>query len=264
MTPRRWIFSVSWASLAESAAGWVAGTIYPDDCRICAEPLRDISRVPVCAACLESVEAWNPGVACVQCRAPFLEEWSLDASGLCAACREGQTGFDSAFSYGSYQGVLRQLIHEFKYGRIETLAGPLGILLSKALPRDKRFDAIVPMPMHWWRRYRRGFNQAALLAGELSRRTGIPVEMPLRREYGIRQSGLSLAERERNRGGAFVGRRGRRVEGKRILLIDDVLTTGATARACSRALKRVGAAHVSVVTLARADRRVPPAKTGAS
>jgi ComF family protein len=171
-------------------------------------------------------------------------------------CRRGLAGFDAAISYGEYSGALRQLIHLFKYAKVSTLADEFGTLLSRALPREQRFDVLVPMPLHWMRRWHRGFNQSELLARALSRRTGIPVSNAMRRRRSTPpQAGLTNAERRTNVAGAFAVRSRKAVEGKHVLLIDDVLTTGATASACASVLKRAGAKRVSVLTLARVDRR---------
>ncbi len=167
------------------------------------------------------------------------------------------SGFDAAYSYGAYEDELRELIHLFKYGKIQTLAKPLGKLLSAAFPRDEAFDLIVPMPMHWLRRWQRGFNQAELLAREIGRRTGTPIRSAVRRvHHKTAQAGLTSASRRANVVGAFRVRNPRLIENRRILLIDDVMTTGATAAACSRVLKRAGAARVTLLTLARVDRRL--------
>jgi ComF family protein len=136
------------------------------------------------------------------------------------------------------------------------LAGRLSRLLERALPIDDRYDLIVPVPLHWRRRWRRGFNQAELLGREVAQRRGIPILNALRRtKFTTSQAGLTSAVRRSNTAGAFRSRSGIDVRGKRILLIDDVFTTGATASACAMALKKSGAAHVSLLTLARADRR---------
>jgi predicted amidophosphoribosyltransferase len=95
----------------------------------------------------------------------------LDHEGRCALCRNGLTGFDAAFSWGDYSGSLRKLIHLFKYSRCSPLAEPLGAMLGRALPRSQSFDVIVPMPLHWRRRMKRGFNQSKALAKVLSKRT---------------------------------------------------------------------------------------------
>jgi ComF family protein len=183
----------------------------------------------------------------------------LDDEGRCALCRNGLTGFDTAFSYGAYEGTLRKMVQVFKYGNVPVLAGPLGAMLGRAIPRERQFDAIVPMPMHWRRRWERGFNQAALLADVASARLGIPISSAVRRRKATPpQAGLTGAQRRANMSGAFEVRQPAAIQGKRVLLVDDVLTTGATAGACARALKRAGAAQVAVATVARADRRGAP------
>jgi len=211
----------------------------------------------VCRACLRVPAPLVADYFCVSCRTPFLNRFPLDFSGRCALCRAGFRGFDAAYCFGAYDGVLRDLIHLLKYSRIRTLAGPLAEYLIAAYPREERFDAIVPMPLHWRRYWRRGFNQSALLARQLGRRCGIPVLGAVRRSRATPpQAGLANAKRRVNVMGAFAPARGRSVKGLRILLVDDVMTTGATASSCAGALKRAGASYVAVLTLARADRRL--------
>lgn len=182
----------------------------------------------------------------------------MDEEGRCALCRSGLRGFDAAYSYGAYEGTLRKLVHLFKYAGMKPLAQTFAGFLSAALPRTESFDCITPVPLHWRRQWRRKFNQSELLARAIARRTGISVLLALRRVQPTAvQAGLSNTARRRNVAGAFRCRRTEGVRGKRILLIDDVLTTGATASACAAALKRAGAARVAVLTIARADRRMP-------
>jgi len=172
-------------------------------------------------------------------------------------CRLGASGFDAAYSFGSYEEELRELIHLFKYGRIRTLAGALGRLLVRALPVGERFDAVVPVPLHWWKRWQRGFNQSDLLARHVARRLMVPVKRCVRRVKRTgAQAGLTNAKRRSNVAGAFRAKGGRPLEGLRVLLIDDVMTTGATASACARALKSGGAKYVALLTVARVDRRL--------
>jgi ComF family protein len=212
----------------------------------------------VCRECIESPEPLDAEFFCAGCRTPFQNAFPLDEEGRCALCRSGVRGFDAAYSFAGYDGVVRHLIHLYKYSRIRTLSGPLANLMVRALPLDERFDCIVPVPLHWLRKWRRGFNQSEVLARDLARRTGIPVRNALRRAQSTRvQAGLSNHARRQNVIKAF---RARPVEGKRILLIDDVMTTGATAAACALALKRAGAARVALLTVARADRRLPVVK----
>ena len=187
-----------------------------------------------------------------------MDAFPLDEHDLCMVCRESLVNFDSAYSFGSYEGPLRDLIHLFKYAKVETLAKPLARLLVQALPLDERFDCIIAMPMHWRKRWQRGFNQAELLARPVARRYGLRLSSNLkRRRYTKPQAGLSEAARRENLKGSFETRRPEQLAGKRVLLVDDVFTTGATLRAAAAALKSAGAAHVSALTLARVDRRAP-------
>jgi ComF family protein len=196
----------------------------------------------------------------VSCRTPFQNRFPLDEEGRCALCRFSLRGFDVAYCFGAYEGVLRQLIHIYKYGKVRTLAHPLADLLMRALARDERFDLVTAVPLHWRRRWQRGFNQAELLAREIARRSGIPFGRTLRRlRATAAQAGLSNTARRRNVAAAFACTRIPRavaLEGRRVLLVDDVMTTGSTAAACARALKSAGAARVSLLTVARVDRRM--------
>lgn len=213
--------------------------------------------MPVCRVCLAKPTALSAEYFCVQCRSPFLSAAPLDEQGRCALCRRGARGFDAAYSFGFYEAEFRELIHLFKYGRVQTLAAPLGRLLALALPRDEAFDVIVPMPLHWRKRWQRGFNQSELLAREIGRRTSRPLRRALRRvRYTGAQAGLTSAKRRLNVSGAFRARRSAGVRDRRVLLIDDVMTTGATAASAARALKLAGARQVTLLTLARADRRM--------
>jgi len=264
---RRWVFSSRWwagalpqrlASALEEIAAPLVWLLFPDDCRLCGRPLRGASRIPVCPACLRPPEPLSAEYFCVACRTPFLNRFPLDAEGRCGLCRRGLRGFDAAYSFGAYEGRLRELIHLFKYGGVRPLAGPLGEWLALALPRDQSFDRVVPVPLHWRRRWRRGFNQSALLARALARRFGLRITPALRRVRATAvQAGLSHSGRRANVAGAFRVRPGVRLDGRRVLLVDDVLTTGATASACAAALKQAGARYVAALTLARTDRRWP-------
>lgn len=199
---------------------------------------------------------------CSVCRTPFINEFPLAPDGICALCRNGYRGFDFAYCYGFYDGTLRALIHLYKYGRVQGLAAHFIPLLLSALPLDTTYDAVVPVPIHWRRRWTRGFNQAATLAKGIAARRGLRLERLLgRARWTGTQTSLSDTDRRSNMAGAFRVRGN--VKGLRILLVDDVMTTGATAGACANVLKRAGAKSVTLLTLARVDRRLaaPSART---
>lgn len=270
MVERRWVFSSSRATSIGPAAVRTASyalfsLLFPSDCRICGRPLQQVTRIPLCAECLRPPAPFEAEYYCLSCRTPFHNAFPLDSEGRCALCRSGLRGFDAAYCFGSYEGLLREWIHLYKYGRIKTLVEPLGELLARAVPRDERFDAIVPVPLHWHRQWQRGFNQSELLARGLARRLGLPVVRALRRVRSTdAQAGLSNTARRRNVATAFRPRGRHPVAGRRILLIDDVMTTGSTAAACAAALKRAGAARVALLTVARVDRRLAAAPEGTS
>jgi ComF family protein len=229
---------------------------FPDDCRLCEQPLSNISRIPVCPACLSLPKPLEAEFFCRACRTPFVDDYPLDEHDLCTVCRESLVNFDTAYSFGSYEGPLRKLIHLFKYAKVESLAGPLSRFLLQALPLDQNFDLIIAMPMHWRKRWERGFNQAELLARPVARRYGLKLSSNLRRKrYTPPQARLSEPERRENLRGSFAVKRPEQIADRRILLIDDVFTTGATLRAAAAVLKTAGAVRVSALTLARVDRR---------
>jgi ComF family protein len=174
----------------------------------------------------------------------------------CAACRGRSLGFDAAIALGPYEGSLREVCLRLKHERNAWLAPGLGELWVEArrpavasLPADAW---IVPVPLHWWRHWRRGYNQAEALARALARRLDRPVHRPLRRVKATEKlAELSPTERARALRGAFRARKDPGLDGRTILLVDDVLTTGATCGAAARALKQAGADRVVVAVIAR-------------
>mgnify|MGYP001036238571 CR=1 FL=1 len=176
---------------------------------------------------------------------------------LCGRCLERPLGFGRARAVGIYDQTLRAAIHQLKFNGKTRLAQPLGELLYEAYGRfwpPAGIDMIAPVPLHGRRLRRRGFNQAYLLV----RRWPLASETELVRDLLVRtrdtapQTGMSRQQRRRNINNAFVVKRRGQSSGRRVLLVDDVLTTGATADACARVLMQDGAAGVDVLTLARA------------
>ena len=189
----------------------------------------------------------------------------------CGACREDDPSFDRARSFGLYAGKLRQVVLRLKFAGEERLGERLGELLAppwNLLGAPGEFDSplIVPVPLHPSRRRERGFNQSDLLAAGLVRALvrqsgGVAPQVAkacLRRKRATPpQTGLSVAVRRKNPRGAFEVVKPDSVQGRTIVLVDDVMTTGATLSACARALKRAGAAQVMGLTLARATPLFP-------
>jgi len=173
--------------------------------------------------------------------------------GLCPACQSTPSSLDSVRSVAYFESPLREAIHSFKYKNNQNLAGPLGQLLVEYMTRHPLpADVIVPVPLHASRLRERGYNQSALLARELSRPAGLPVveDVLHRVRKTVAQVGLDAQGRRDNVRDAFQCA-DQRLSGLRILLIDDVHTTGATLNACAVALRQAGTGPVCALTLAR-------------
>lgn len=245
-------------------------------CRRVIDALLAVAIAPRCASCDSVLDTPLGGPICDECwsqvrimAAPFcrtcgnqLASWRIISAALeqCPRCRRAPRLVDAARSAGHYEGTLRAIIHAFKYdGRVQ-LARPLSALMIEAgvhLLQDA--DCVVPVPLHAWRRARRGFNQAE----ELARRLGLPMRRVLWRVRATApQTALDARARRRNLNGAFSlspfltpRRRGSWLEGRTVVLIDDVRTTGATLDACASVLKMAGTTEVRALTVAQADLR---------
>lgn len=230
--------------------------VFPWECPIC-----DVSTTgsPFCESCRqELVEA--SGESCPRCAMP-LGPWS-DRSGGCSECRGRPLGFDQAIALGPYEGPIRNLCLRLKHETDAWLAPWLADVMIEAraelrgLPKG---SLVVPIPLHWRRRWERGYNQSEALARGLARRLSLRLAQPLRRPLATpRLAKAGRTERARVMSDAFRVRRGasRTIEGRTILLVDDILTSGATAGAAARTLKRAGAARVVVAVIARAEGKV--------
>jgi len=212
----------------------------------------------MCGEC-RSILPWIKRPFCLKCGKDFTpatrEDKRMFNLRLCASCRVKRPSYASARSAFRYEGVARKAVQSLKFRGRKTLAASFALLLAERLSDEPVFldgvDLIVPVPLHPTRRRKRGFNQSALLAVELSRLWGIPVsESVLSRNRDTRpQVGLSAGQRAENIRGAFIA--GEAVRGKVVLLVDDVMTTGATANACAIGLRAGGAEETRVLTLAR-------------
>ncbi len=192
---------------------------------------------------------------CETCSEPF--EGSITSAFTCANCAHRTMYFEAAVAAYRGRGIVREIIHEFKYGRQihlrHLVVGWLRAALDDKRLRDVSLDVIVPVPLHPARQRERGFNQASLLAELLSAQSSIPSRPLLERiRYTTTQTALDRSERMENLHNAFRLRKNADVRGLRVLLIDDVLTTGSTLSECARVLKRAGAMSVHAATAARA------------
>jgi ComF family protein len=250
------IAAARWLRRCCEAAGLAIDALaFPPTCPVC-----DVSTggPPFCEDCrVELLEAAGP--ACPRCAMPAGPY--ADLAGGCSECRGRSLGFDGAIALGPYRGPIRHLCLSLKHERnawmarwlaevvAEGRSGPLGEE-AKARP------LVVPVPLHWRKRLRRGYNQAEALARGLARALSLEVRPALRRVAATPAlARAGRVERARMMRHAFRARRFRGIRGRSVLLVDDILTTGATTGEAARTLKRAGASRVVVVVVARAEGR---------
>ncbi|HVV01035.1 MAG TPA: ComF family protein [Verrucomicrobiae bacterium] len=237
---------LSWARVSLSL-------LYPDVCQICNDGRAGPAEGYVCGSCRSSVRFIEPPF-CDRCGLPF--EGAITNAFECGNCKGLDLQFSRARSAVLARDAVREAIHSYKYHRALWFEPFLGGLLTERAagalnPADWHF--IVPVPLHPKKEREREFNQARRLAGCLGRATGIPVRADLlRRVLPTRtQTQLSREERRTNMRNAFRFSGARPLNGEKIVVVDDVLTTGATTSACARVLRKAGASEVCVWTVAR-------------
>jgi ComF family protein len=231
---------------------WLLDLVYPPRCAACAEMLRTRERIDhfcqTCETTLLPMEA-----VCGRCGEPWTGAGPAPAE--CGRCLVHPPSVDHAFWSWEHGAAVRTAIAQLKYGGRTELVDPLtsGFQSQAAECPADRWDLIVPVPLHPRRRRKRGFNQSALLARSVGRKVGLTVSCRVLKRVRETDSqvGLTSAQRRDNMRGAFAVRSTRPIEGRRILLVDDVVTTGATTQACARTLKQAGARSVDVWSVAR-------------
>lgn len=238
---------------------WLVDWLYPPRCRACGGIIHGRDAEVFCPLCWSQIRFVSHPL-CNICGRPF-----PDASGedhLCASCLAQPPHFERARSWACYsreensEDPLRHVVQRFKYGRKVSLGKPLGRLLAqgaRCFLAESDIDLIIPVPLHPKRLRWRGFNQAVLLARQVSRAHHLPLDpfVLCRGKETPPQTQLTEIERRKNMRGAFMLSAKKSVHGRRLLLVDDVYTSGATVNECSRTLKAGGAKQVYVLTLAR-------------
>jgi ComF family protein len=242
--------------LTHSVRGWLEAALafaYPEVCQICSQGRATPAESYVCESCRDGVRRIERPF-CERCGRPF--EGAITTSFTCGNCEDLDLKFVFARSAVASVGAVRDALHRYKYERamwFEPLLAQWLVEAAAAGLRGQGWDRVVPVPLYPTRHREREFNQAEHLARHLSAATGIPVESrAVRRVLPTKtQTHLSRTERLANVRGAFAMRRGFRFRGERIVLVDDVFTTGATTSSCAGSLLAGGAAEVCVWTLAR-------------
>lgn len=225
--------------------------ILPPICHICHSFIPNAGTLHICPACRDSLPLVTSPL-CPTCGIPFT---GAGNDHRCSACLTHPPHFDTARAHFLYEGAIRDLIHSFKYNHRTHLRYPLALLTLEGV-RDLVPHAphlIVPVPLHRSRLRQRGFNQAVLLGRTISRQLSLPMRLDIlvRSRSTEPQIELSAAERRVNVKGAFTVNRPDLVAGRRILLLDDVMTTGSTMDECAKELKNAGAEFVIAATIAR-------------
>jgi competence protein ComFC len=225
---------------------------YPANCELCGEGIA--RQGYLCASCAEKAPRIVPPF-CAKCSEPF--SGAIEEEFTCANCAHRKLDFDAAVSAYRSRGVVRIIMLRFKYGHDLHLRHPIAGWLIEAMNdsrlRERTFDMLVPVPLHPARLRERGFNQAELLTKILHAETNVPILGALERiRYTTTQTAFDRVERMENLRDAFRLRKNIRVRDSRVLLVDDVLTTGSTLSECARVLREAGARSVHAVTAARA------------
>ena len=241
-------------------------TLLPASCSLCGSPLPQISFVPICDVCWTEFPLQTAPV-CQRCGDALNAPAGSGFSSLCRACRLAPPAFVRAVSYGVYQGRMREAIHALKYDRLHPASIVLGRMLAEAIAQlaaeAPEEMLVIPVPLHPSKYAQRGFNQSRSLAAEALQclrkthpqwRLTLASSTLLRQRATDSQAGLTPRQRRQNVRGAFLVSDAARVTAQHLILVDDILTTGATARAAAQTLVEAGAASVWVATLARAQR----------
>ncbi len=233
----------------------VLDLIYPKICIFCKEKIPSSFENYLCEKCLKGLNKLNPPY-CVSCGIPITVQIFGDVIIKCPECIASHYYFKRGYAASLYDGLIKECIHNFKYNSHTYLGNTLADIMTEFAFKNihlNKIDCIVPVPLHWKKMRDRGFNQSAILGKTLSKRTGIYFcDKGLSRVKSMpAQVKLSRNERIKNLKGAFIVKEPKYFIDKKILLIDDVFTTGATMNECAKTLMDVGAREVYAFSLSR-------------
>jgi ComF family protein len=236
--------------------GWVAMDLFfPRHCELCLKVLSHENRTYLCEACFSLIR-FIPNDACRGCAKIFPGAFPAVEGWVCPKCLHAKRFYESCYAVSYYDGPVKTLLQTFKYAKAEYLAKTLKEIFIKGTAGKinfEKFDFLIAVPLHPRKFKERGFNQSFLLAQALAKETGKRIlhRGMIRKKYSEGQTLQDKRDRLEKIQGSFEVPSVKKVEGKEILLIDDVLTTGATLQECSRILKDAGAKRVSALVLAR-------------
>ena len=231
----------------------ISDALFPPQCLSCTDILQTKAQKVFCPVCLEKITLITENI-CPVCGIIFPD--SPAGSHLCGHCLENEPHFCCARSVASFESVILDAIHQFKYGRNLSTGTALADFMADFPFPDFDFSAyslMIPVPLHIKRLRERGFNQSLILAQTVGKKHHIPVNFSLlkRNKFTLTQTGFNRKEREQNIKGAFIVKDRNTLQNASIILIDDVYTTGATINECAKELMNAGAQKVAVLTLAR-------------
>ncbi|MEA2088183.1 MAG: ComF family protein [Candidatus Caldatribacteriota bacterium] len=232
--------------------------VFPLDCKICEKPIRESKGYSICEDCFKTIELIEHPY-CIKCGKPLISTgyFKQNREIICLECKRKKYSFEFSRSVGIYNKVLKKCIHLFKYYGEKKLAIPLGKLMVDYLLKnnefENKFDLIIPVPLHNNDLKKRGFNQSVLLGKAIEDYFSVPVreKVLVKKKLTPFQVNLSKKERERNILSAFSVEKPEEIEGKNILILDDVFTTGSTVEECAKELMKARANNIIVLTLAR-------------
>ena len=235
-----------------------ADLVYPRICVLCSKPIVDCEQESICLKCQTQIRPTESG--CLRCSAPLpmARGIPVEASATCFYCERRKWAFRNAFCYTAYAGMAARAARKIKQQNCESLANELGTNVGRWLqthaPFDSKiYDFVIPIPQHWFRRITVRYNQAEVLAEKISHVLAIPVRRRwlVRTRWTDKQGTKTIVERRTGLVDSFGCKSIDAIKGAKLLIVDDIVTSGATAHEAARALRRAGAIRIDIAAFAR-------------